>query len=184
MSTTDQHTPAATTSTASPPVYALPPGQFLLEWIEDNCISCEDVAFRLNLMDWQLDLLLAGELMLTQPLAEDLETLTEISARTWLTYEKNFVADLQRFALDLRLDARRLPAAGKPVRFVGGKSARLLRGGETVALRDLTGDPASTGSFEVDSVVAYDAVAMVVCSKDGICHVVDGSQLVLVQRGI
>lgn len=183
MSTTDHRTPA-TTTTAPPPVYALSPGQILLEWIEDNCISSEDVAFRLNLMDWQLDLLLAGELVVTEALAEDLETLTEISARTWLTYEKNFVADLQRFALDLRLDAHRRPVAGEPVRFVGGKSARLLRGGETVALRDLTDDPASNGSFEIDSVVAYDEVAMVICSKDGNCHVVDGSRLIFVQRGI
>lgn len=71
-------------------------------------------------------------------------------------------------------------------RIIGGKSARLLRPGDRVALRDLGPGPAGEARAHGSAVVRSARVAardlVHVTTADGEAHLVRGSRLVLVVR--
>lgn len=160
--------------------YAIAPGEYLQEWIEDTDTRAEDAAFRLNLVAEELTLFLAGEYAVTEVLAEDLAKLTDIPAKAWLAYDRHYVADRERLAV--AAGGRQAFALSRLVRFVGGKSARLLRAGDTVALQDLSGDATHYGSALIIATTPHDEKDVAVLSNDAGCFVVPGSRLVFTHR--
>lgn len=70
------------------PDWVVSPGAMLAEWAEDNQLTPRDAAARVNLgIAAYLDLE-AGELALTEEIAEDLERGTDIKAELWLGMER------------------------------------------------------------------------------------------------
>lgn len=80
------------------PDYAVPPGLFLQEFIDDGDFSKDHAAQTLNLSHTELNDLLTGRIRINEGLAEKLETLTGTSAKAWLTLEKVYHTELVRLA--------------------------------------------------------------------------------------
>lgn len=76
--------------------YAVAPGEFVAEWMEDNAISLSEMTERMDITKESLSALLAGTTDLTDSLAAKLETVTGIKARIWLSYESTYRADKVR----------------------------------------------------------------------------------------
>ena len=75
--------------------YAVAPGEYVTEWLEDNHLSRAELAARMDIPEEHLADLIAGD-NLTDLLALKLETGTGIRARIWLRYEAAYRADLAR----------------------------------------------------------------------------------------
>jgi plasmid maintenance system antidote protein VapI len=72
----------------SDPDWVVSPGAMLAEWARDNALTSREAAARVNLgIVAYLDLE-AGELVLTEEIAEDLEQGTDIKAEMWLAMER------------------------------------------------------------------------------------------------
>lgn len=76
--------------------YAVAPGEFVTEWLEDNNIGPSEMAERMGIDKNSLVTLLAGGADLTDFLAVKLEIVTGIKARIWLSYEATYRADKAR----------------------------------------------------------------------------------------
>ena len=76
--------------------YAVAPGEFVAEWMEDNTISLSDMSERMGITEKSLIALLDGTADLTNTLAATLEKVTGIKARIWLSYETTYRADKVR----------------------------------------------------------------------------------------
>lgn len=77
--------------------YAVAPGEYLAEWIEDHPNLDHDiVAERLQTSWLVIDRLIEGRLELDPALAIRLEGLTGISTAAWLRYEQQYRDDLRR----------------------------------------------------------------------------------------
>lgn len=76
--------------------YAVAPGEFIAEWMEDNNIGPSEMAERMGVDKNNLVTLVAGAADLTDSLASKLETVTGIKARVWLSYESTYRADKAR----------------------------------------------------------------------------------------
>ena len=74
--------------------YAVAPGEYLQEWIEDHSLTRQEVANRLGFDCEKLDGIIAGHVVLTTEIATSLENIVGIPARTWLRYEARYRADL------------------------------------------------------------------------------------------
>lgn len=74
--------------------YAVAPGEYLQEWIEDHALTRQEVADRLGVDCAQLDEITSGRVILTAEIATSLELVVGIPARTWLRYEARYRADL------------------------------------------------------------------------------------------
>jgi len=70
------------------PDYAVPPGETLFEWVEDNHRIHEDVAFFLGLSTDELVDLFAGRMVIDEKLAIKLDTLTAIREAWWTSRER------------------------------------------------------------------------------------------------
>jgi HTH-type transcriptional regulator / antitoxin HigA len=79
--------------------YAVAPGAYLAEWLDEYGISRQRTANLLGRgllgMPW-LDDFLAARVPLTASAATRLESVTGIPAGTWLRYESTYRADLAR----------------------------------------------------------------------------------------
>jgi len=78
--------------------YAVAPGEYLLEWIENQPQSEARVAELLHVDPTLLVEILAGNTVLDEGLAARLATVTGIPAETWLRIEANYRADVVRLA--------------------------------------------------------------------------------------
>lgn len=76
--------------------YAVAPGEFVAEWMEDNTISLSDMSEHMDITERNLIDLIDGTAHLTDSLATKLETVTGIKARIWLSYESTYRADKVR----------------------------------------------------------------------------------------
>jgi plasmid maintenance system antidote protein VapI len=74
------------------PDWAVPPGQLLREYLQDDGISFADFCERAGLTNLEFVELLTGDLPITPELAARFEALLEIPAKFWLAVEKNYRA--------------------------------------------------------------------------------------------
>lgn len=79
--------------------YAVAPGEFIAEWLEDNSISLPEMAERMDIDQNALVALISGTMDLTDSIASKLETVTRIKARIWISYETTYRADKNRLTI-------------------------------------------------------------------------------------
>ncbi|MCL2784150.1 MAG: hypothetical protein FWD55_01685 [Propionibacteriaceae bacterium] len=80
------------------PNYAVPTGEFIWEWIDDNDVPAAELATRLGVTHEYILELLSGKAALTANLAMALESVTGIPADHWNRLEALYQADLIRLA--------------------------------------------------------------------------------------
>lgn len=78
--------------------YAVAPGEYLEEWIEDQGLSQQQVADLLGSSRKQVNEIVNGRAPVTSDTAMRLERVVGIPAKTWLKYEALYRADLARIA--------------------------------------------------------------------------------------
>lgn len=78
--------------------YAVAPGEYLEEWIEDHGLSQQRVAELLGSSRKQVNEIINGRAPVTSDTAMRLERVVGIPAKTWLKYEALYRADLARIA--------------------------------------------------------------------------------------
>lgn len=76
--------------------YAVAPGEYLEEWIDDHGLSQQRVAELLGSSRKQVNEIVNGRAPITSDTAMRLERVVGIPARTWLKYEALYRADLAR----------------------------------------------------------------------------------------
>lgn len=86
-------------STLANPDYAVPPGEFLQEFIDDGVLSRDEVMEALKLTETDLAKLLDGRRLVDEDLAVELQYLTGIPAGTWLKYQEVYSQDLVRLSV-------------------------------------------------------------------------------------
>lgn len=90
----------------SPTNYAVPTGNFLDEWLEENQMTRADLARRLGASRKHVSQLVSGKVPLSYELAENLELVTGVPARIWNNYELQYQSDLAPLRKDSVLKAR------------------------------------------------------------------------------
>lgn len=116
--------------------YAVAPGGYLAEWIEDNHLTQGEVATRLTCSRKQVNEVVNGHAPITPDFALRLERLTGIPSHAWLRYESQYRSDLARLG-----DERALadhadhihPKAVRYLRSLGVLSATKSKPGKMVA---------------------------------------------------
>ena len=78
------------------PNYAVAPGEYLKEWIDDEGKTQGDVASLLSTSRKTVNALIHGRIALTEDMALRLERVTHIPAKSWLTFEAGYREDLAR----------------------------------------------------------------------------------------
>lgn len=78
--------------------YAVAPGEYLEEWIEDQGLLPQQVADLLGSSRKQVNEIVNGRAPITRENAMRLECVVGIPAKTWLKYEALYRADLARIA--------------------------------------------------------------------------------------
>lgn len=78
--------------------YAVAPGEYLEEWIDDQGLSQQRVADLLGCSRKQVNEIVNGHAPITSDTALRLERVVGIPAKTWLRYEALYRADLARIA--------------------------------------------------------------------------------------
>jgi plasmid maintenance system antidote protein VapI len=76
--------------------YAVAPGEFLQEWVDENALPLEEVARRMGCSHSVVVEIITGRAPVTDGTARKLECLTGIPARVWLRYESAYQCDLAR----------------------------------------------------------------------------------------
>jgi HTH-type transcriptional regulator/antitoxin HigA len=107
----DEMTELATAETD----YAVPTGEFIEEWLEENAMSQAELARRLDVSPKHVSKLIAGA-RLTEAVAMKLQLVTGTPARIWLSYEATYRADVARLGLEAELAAEKDVAALFPVK--------------------------------------------------------------------
>ena len=95
--------------------YAVPTGEFIEEWLEENNMSQAELARRMGVSPKHISKLIAGA-RLTETIAVKLGLVTGVPARIWLGYEATYRADVARLGLEAELAAHRDVAALFPVK--------------------------------------------------------------------
>lgn len=81
---------------AGDPDYAIPPGETVLEFLEEAEMTQREFALRANLSTKHLDQLIKGVAPLSPEVSEKLERVTGISARFWNRLEADYQSIRQR----------------------------------------------------------------------------------------
>lgn len=85
--------------------YAVAPGEYLEEWIDDQKLTQQRVADLLGSSRKQVNEIVNGRAPVTSDMAIRLERVVGIPARVWLRYEAMYRADLARMADEQKLAA-------------------------------------------------------------------------------
>lgn len=116
--------------------YAVAPGEYLEEWIDDHGLSQKHVADLLGSSRKLVNEIINGRAPITSDTALRLERVVGIPAKTWLKYESLFRADLARIADEENL-ADHLdeiaPAAFEYLRKIGATKATKRSPGKLVS---------------------------------------------------
>lgn len=116
--------------------YAVAPGEYLEEWIDDHGLSQQRVAKLLGSSRKQVNEIVNGRAPLTSDTAMRLERVVGIPARTWLKYEALYRADLARIAdeenLAVHVDEI-APSAATYLRGIGATTATKRSPGKLVS---------------------------------------------------
>lgn len=86
--------------------YAVAPGEYLEEWINEHGLSQQRVAEQLGCSRKQVNEIVNGHAPITGDTAFRLERVVGIPADSWLRYEAAYRADLARIADEENLAAR------------------------------------------------------------------------------
>ena len=116
--------------------YAVAPGEYLEEWIEDQCLSQQRVAELLGSSRKQVNEIVNGRAPITSDTAMRLERVVGIPAKSWLRYEAAYRADLARIADQENLSAHAGdidPNAAAYLRALGGTKATRKEPGALVS---------------------------------------------------
>jgi plasmid maintenance system antidote protein VapI len=111
--------------------YAVPTGDFIREWLEENEFSQADLARAMGVSAKHVSKLLAGA-SLSPDVALKLELVTGIPARIWLQQEATYRADVARLGLEESLASEKELAKEFPVselRKLGVLSSTMRRPG-------------------------------------------------------
>lgn len=76
--------------------YTVAPGEWLLEWMEENHISIVTLAHFLNWEVRWLKRFLKGKHPVDSVIASDLEAITKIPAKSWLAFQEKYDKDKER----------------------------------------------------------------------------------------
>ena len=95
---------------AVPPqtTYAVPPGAYLEEWMEEEGLSSDDVAALLGRDVDDVKDIVNGRVRIDADLAAALEKIVGISAKSWQKYQVAYYTDKRRIAIENR-SSKRLP---------------------------------------------------------------------------
>lgn len=114
--------------------YAVPTGEYVSEWLEENGLSQAELARRMGVSPKHVSKLVAGA-PLTPDVALKLEFVTGVPARLWLGYEATYRADVVRIGLTEALSAERSLARAFPLaqlRKLGFVTATLRAPGQVI----------------------------------------------------
>lgn len=78
--------------------YAVSPGEFVNEWLEEEGVTPSSLAWRLGVRESYVAQLLAGQIAVSDPLAQALAELTGIPAKSWRAWEALYQKDKARLA--------------------------------------------------------------------------------------
>ncbi|GAB3376306.1 HigA family addiction module antitoxin [Amycolatopsis echigonensis] len=115
--------------------YAVAPGEYLEEWLDDQGMSQQRLAERLGSSRKQVNEIVNGHAPITPDTAMRLERVVGIPAKTWLKYEALYQADLKRIAdeEDLSAHAGEIePNAVSYLRSIGATKATIRTPGKLV----------------------------------------------------
>ena len=93
-----------TTYEAEPTDYAVPPGETLAEWLEEREMSQGQLAQRLDKSTKHVNQIINGVAPIVPSTALDLEFVTGISARFWLSREAAYREDLERLKRSMEIE--------------------------------------------------------------------------------
>lgn len=116
--------------------YAVAPGEYLEEWIDDQDLSQQRVAELLGSSRKQVNEIINGRAPITSDTAMRLERVVGIPAGSWLRYEAAYRADLARISDQENLSAHvdKIDAnAAAYLRTIGATKATLRAPGELVS---------------------------------------------------
>lgn len=116
--------------------YAVAPGEYLEEWIDDHSMSQQRVADLLGCSRKQVNEIINGRAPITSDTAMRLERVVGIPARTWLKYEALYRADLARIADEENLAShveKIAPTAVTYLRNIGATTATKRTPGRLVS---------------------------------------------------
>ncbi|WP_182378649.1 HigA family addiction module antitoxin [Nocardioides sp. WS12] len=116
--------------------YAVPPGAYLDEWIEEQGLSQQQVADMLGASRKQVNEIINGRAPVTNETAMRLERVVGIPAKVWLRYEAAYRADRARIADEQALSAHGDqidPNAAAYLRKLGATKATLSKPGQLVS---------------------------------------------------
>lgn len=116
--------------------YAVAPGEYLEEWIDDQGLSQQRVAEHLGSSRKQVNEIINGRAPITSDTAMRLERVVGIPATTWLKYEASYRADLARIADEENLAAHVdevAPSAVTYLRSIGATEATKRNAGRLVS---------------------------------------------------
>ncbi|MBX7442922.1 MULTISPECIES: HigA family addiction module antitoxin [unclassified Arthrobacter] len=103
--------------------YAVAPGEYLEEWIDDHSLSQQRVAELLGSSRKQVNEIINGRAPITSDTAMRLERVVGIPAKTWLKYEALYRADLARIADEERLAGHADEVASSAITYLRGIGA-------------------------------------------------------------
>lgn len=116
--------------------YAVAPGEYLEEWIEDQGLSQQHVADRLGVSRKHVNEMVNGRAAITQDMALRLDRVVGIPAESWLRYEAAYRADRARIAAEEEL-AQYVgeidSSASAYLRTIGATTATRAKPGELVS---------------------------------------------------
>lgn len=116
--------------------YAVAPGEYLEEWIDDQGLSQQRVAELLGSSRKQVNEIVNGRAPITSDTAVRLERVVGIPAKTWLKYEALYRADLARIADEQNLAGhvnKIAPSAVTYLRNIGATKATKRSPGRLVS---------------------------------------------------
>jgi HTH-type transcriptional regulator/antitoxin HigA len=100
------------------PDYAVPAGEYIAEWIDENDMTAAELARRLGVSRKHVSELLRGKVSLSHELAIALENVTAVPARRWNQLEALHQEDRARVAIDATLAAQYERAKAFPLRYL------------------------------------------------------------------
>lgn len=86
--------------------YAVAPGEFLAEWLNEENLTQEATARRLGWSRKRVNEVIGGRAPITSEAAIELERVTGITALAWASYEAAYRADLARLHAESQLEER------------------------------------------------------------------------------
>lgn len=94
--------------------YAVPTGEYLVEWLEESQTSQAELARRMGISAKHVSKLISGS-PLSAEVATKLELVTGVPARIWLSYEATYRADVARLGMTEELAKEKDLAAAFPL---------------------------------------------------------------------